>query len=195
MTSMNVLGLVLAAGTSKRMNFDKAMLSINNIPLWSRTKSLLLEAGCCDAWVNMNKDGFLKDIEKKGPLSGIYTCFLQSKIDDFEKVLIVPTDMPALTNKELHLLMKADIYGSDAICFENNYFPMLLNNNANVKNAIEHAFQTKATVKYFLSKLKIKEISLTKVNTLNIRGCNTYREFLELERYRTRKIYKQACLM
>lgn len=108
--SGKLCGLVLAGGRSSRMGQDKARLNWQGQPLYRHMISLLNKAGVNR--VLLSGSGFASELLARssnsdplviclddllggrGPLGGIHSAF--SLLNDTERLLVVPVDMPLL---------------------------------------------------------------------------------------------------
>ena len=115
---MNITGVVMAGGKSSRMGFDKAGILYNNLTFLQRSIDLLSHF-TPDILVSSNMHlsneyNIIPDeIENIGPLSGLYSCLRKTKYD---KVLVVPVDMPLLDKEVIaYLLKNADLSKSATI--------------------------------------------------------------------------------
>ena len=115
---MDITGVVIAGGKSRRMGFDKASIVFNNATFLQRsidllnqfTPDILISSNACQS----NEYVIVPDeIENIGPLGGLYSCLRKSK---YSKVFVVPVDMPLL-DKEIitYLLDNADFSKSATI--------------------------------------------------------------------------------
>lgn len=128
---MKVAGVVLAGGLSTRMGTNKALLSLQGQTLLARSQLLLTELGLSDCWISGDFDGFRcipDQFATLGPIGGIYSC-AQKLQNDCDYLLVLPVDMPYITERELRpLIVLAEQQVSGAYQ-KNATFPMLIKIN------------------------------------------------------------------
>lgn len=104
-THNTLIGVVLAGGQSRRMGADKALLSFQGQTLLQHQVELLAPL-CARVLVSGDYAGFdcVPDItERCGPLGGIYAVAKQCPNT---ALLIIPVDMPQLTQTQLLTLFE-----------------------------------------------------------------------------------------
>lgn len=102
-----IAGVVLAGGRSSRMGTDKALLDFHGRALVEHMRDLLARAGCQSVIISGALPGHagIPDAEPlRGPARAIIPLLRQ--LDRFDGVLVVPVDMPFLTEAALHELMR-----------------------------------------------------------------------------------------
>lgn len=98
--------VVLAAGRSRRMGSDKALLEIDGVPLWRRQRDLLAAAGAAEiflsardnqAWTQAAIGDFtaiVRDVESDcGPLAGIVAAFDRAT---HPRLAVLAIDLPRM---------------------------------------------------------------------------------------------------
>ena len=89
---MNTIGVILAGGASSRMGQDKALLTISQSTMLTRTYQLLLEASVSKVVISRNdgEAGHFPDLYPgKGPLSGIHSAAMRFP----NKNLLIPFEL------------------------------------------------------------------------------------------------------
>lgn len=114
----DVTGVLLAGGRSSRMGRDKALLTIEGIPLFERVLSVLtsffpatLIAGDRP---DLTRPGIpsLPDRYPGSPLGGLYTALEAART---EWIFVVPCDLPHPDRTLVRSLLAADRQGWDAV--------------------------------------------------------------------------------
>lgn len=125
MSEFDCVGLVLAGGRSSRMGSDKANLMRGNLSLLAFSQQLLLSAGVSEVLVSRNTGCGVADIvTEKGPLGGIYSVLKYS--ESIKNLMILAVDMPLLAVEDIRHLMDVGHRTEQAVCFEDNFFPLYL---------------------------------------------------------------------
>ena len=106
---MNIEICILAGGQSKRMGQDKGTLVVQNKEMLKHILDMLqnfeIPIRLIANQENYQKFGIelCKDlVKKKGAMGGLYTALATTK---FQKVLVLPCDMPFLPSKAISLLV------------------------------------------------------------------------------------------
>lgn len=160
----SVMGLVLAGGQSSRMGTDKAKLASGNLRLIDVVVRKLIPL--CDAgvWTGGRNYGYpwFSDFEGiRGPMASIAKLdeFLDKNIFAF---FIIPVDMPYFEQSDLRLLLDclSRDRSSEALCFEQSHFPLLLRNSRSLALVIEEWKKSRSgdSVHSFLARLKAARI-------------------------------------
>ena len=105
------------------MGENKAFLTWDGIPLYQHMMALLDQAGISRIMVSGEGYGshsVADELPGRGPLSGIHGAL--SKLDDGERLLVVPVDMPLLPVAALTILASQN----QPCCFDGYTLPMLL---------------------------------------------------------------------
>lgn len=131
----DLVGLVLAGGQSLRMGRDKAELVLGNERLVDRAISLLKKAGCTKVLLS-GADGLPDRYPKGGPLSGIDAAI--STLPDSTKILVIPVDMPNLSNTLLQVLIKKSIDAS-GVYFRSQPLPFCIIISRQVRDHLHEA--------------------------------------------------------
>ncbi|WP_163652448.1 molybdenum cofactor guanylyltransferase [Listeria sp. PSOL-1] len=122
MEKLNVAGVVLAGGLSRRFGEDKAMYHGQDGKLWAEKMISKLKPFCKTIFLSVNQNQFaffqqffqndptihvIVDLESMtafGPLAGLYSVIQQAS--SFSSFLIVPIDTPHLKQSELKCLLR-----------------------------------------------------------------------------------------
>ena len=105
------------------MGENKALLEWDKRPLYQHMMALLDQAGMSRIMVSGEGYGSYSMPDKlpgRGPLSGIHAAL--SQLDDGDRLLVVPVDMPLLPVEALTILANQQ----QPCCFESYTLPMLL---------------------------------------------------------------------
>jgi molybdopterin-guanine dinucleotide biosynthesis protein A len=114
------------------MGKDKALLRFGSESLLDYMQAKLSGLGCRDIIVSRNQPGFVTDIlPGQGPLSGLHACLPNCQ---FNKVLVVPVDMPALTAETLLPLLNNQ---ASAAYYQDCALPCVLTNSKELQMDIE----------------------------------------------------------
>jgi len=117
-------GIILAGGESRRMGRDKAFVEIDGETLAARTARIV--AGICDVVVVVGAPGralpplpsgiveAFDDERFQGPLAGITAGLAALPTDVAGHVLVVPVDMPRLSDEPLRALLVSAVEGRAA---------------------------------------------------------------------------------
>ena len=126
--SNSLLGVLLAGGRSRRMGTDKASLPLGGKSLASHMVCLLERSGVVEVAIS----GSLPGVESipdeqplRGPLMGILSAARQKAIRN-GSLLIVPVDMPGLSEAVLTGLVAWVASDENAVHYEGYELPMLL---------------------------------------------------------------------
>lgn len=127
------VGVILAGGQSKRMGQDKALLQIRGKTLLAHIIDILyaVRPKLDDVVVSGRKleIPYVQDTYKNlGPLGGIYSVIHTVEQHAIKSFLIMPVDMPLMTQNALDNLLTHEnsMPSFDAFIYKNNYFPLLL---------------------------------------------------------------------
>ena len=118
---MRTVGVVLAGGRSSRMGTDKSQLLVNGRPMVVHMASLLKNVGMDEVVISCKKpvreavreavrdvEGFISIADKtpfQGPAQGMLTVATDASLQNAERLLFVPVDMPLLTEEILQTLL------------------------------------------------------------------------------------------
>jgi len=207
---VNVFGLVLAGGQSRRMHSDKSELIWNGRTLLEHSCHRLLESGCEHVLISLNTDAQSACIEKLhqsiivdqfnhcGPLGGIESALNYCLSSDKEKsfvLLIMPVDMPLMKSIRLTQLIQYclnDITTADVYYYDAGRFPILLRGAQSIHEILIQLLQdskSKAvdhkkhfSIKHFLNSLTSKVISadIEYDQTDEFYNCNTAEQWAYL---------------
>ena len=181
---METLGLVLAGGNSSRMGQDKALLPVGDHTLAEHIYCLMKER-LDHVWISRQKDQplpFAADrvvfdkSRDKGPLSGISAALKAAlKSDQYEGLLIIPVDMPRLTDETLMALLQEGRRLQRPVCYGKHYIPLYLPVSSAISDFISDQLndpgsrRSVASVFYQFDGLQLAEPhndSLTNTNTM-----------------------------
>lgn len=124
-----ITGIILAGGKSKRMGTDKGLLPYKGKLLISYSIDLLSQF-CSPILISTNSSDYdslgyqtVNDIHKnKGPISGLYSCLLQSK----SKINIcLPCDTPDLSPNIIERLIEESDGNTCIVPFTNAPEPLI----------------------------------------------------------------------
>lgn len=138
---MNIAGVVLAGGQSKRMGQDKSLLKIQGKTLLEHTSNILSISGIQNIYISAGitaNNGILDIYPNKGPIGGILSCLLSLK--EYSYVLFIPVDMPLLTKKIIQELINTN--QQSLIHFENYNLPLMIKNNENIRKILENQIKS-----------------------------------------------------
>jgi molybdopterin-guanine dinucleotide biosynthesis protein A len=128
---MNVTGVILAGGQSKRMGCDKAELIFQGKPLIEHTKNLFNQSNIQQTFIS-GELGIPDKFPNKGPIGGILSCLLQLK--SFDAVLFLPVDMP-LINKDIINQMLSQPF-TNLLYYKNYHLPIIIKNTQEIRQVI-----------------------------------------------------------
>ncbi|HIG31576.1 MAG TPA: molybdenum cofactor guanylyltransferase [Verrucomicrobiales bacterium] len=160
---------VLAGGGSRRMGKNKARLKLAGVSLLRHTIRSV-------SFLNWPVHVIRHDrIQKCGPLSGIYTAFLNTQK---QVLLILPCDMPLLTSALLlELLQKFDnsSHGIFSFAGDRYGFPILLKRKSmdGILNQIE---QGDYSIQSLAERLPGMKYTVPKEKTRELMNINTTKE-------------------
>jgi molybdopterin-guanine dinucleotide biosynthesis protein A len=127
---MNLLGVVLAGGTSQRLGSDKAKLRVRGTPLWQRQMDVLREAGATRVvlvrrpgqWVPPKVECWRDGREGEGPLRGLRAALAPCVAP---LVAVLAVDMPGIDASWFRWLRKFCRTGIGAMaCHPGAYEPL-----------------------------------------------------------------------
>ncbi len=134
MPASSLSGVVLAAGRSRRMGREKALLEVGERPLWERQRDVLRAAGVEEVFLSVRPeqhwaatargvDGLLFDaIPDCGPMIGI-TAAIERMTHGHLAVLAV--DLPAMTGAWYQRLSAVCMPGLGAVARRGDFFEPL----------------------------------------------------------------------
>lgn len=164
---MNMIGVILAGGKSTRMKQDKALLSFGGVSLLhSQFKKLETLLGEDQVIVSGDRPNYphVRDIEVGlGPLEGLRSVLhYLLKNNRKESLLVVPVDMPFLTEDILRRLGQTKA-NQPITKFKGQQLPFVINNLGVVFKSIEEIKTTEKTghrnsFKSLFNKIVVNEI-------------------------------------
>ncbi|HEY1801482.1 MAG TPA: molybdenum cofactor guanylyltransferase [Terriglobales bacterium] len=119
--TITLTAVLFAGGESRRMGTDKALLSLNGKPLWSRQletlrelvpEEILISARTPPAWCPPEITVVLDDQPSRGPLSGLSAVLHQLRTTH---LLALAIDLPQMTARHLQSLRKLASPGQGVI--------------------------------------------------------------------------------
>jgi len=144
--NQDCLGVVLAGGKSSRMGANKALLMRNsstyngqsrgNENMLSYSKNLLKNIGINNIVVSGHIDDgntatyVADEFEELGPMGGIYSVIKKYQP---KALLILPVDLPLMTQQTLQQLKMKGELSQKACFFTDHFLPLYLPNNAFVE--------------------------------------------------------------
>jgi molybdopterin-guanine dinucleotide biosynthesis protein A len=134
------LGVVLAGGLSSRMGENKAHLnhfSAKQQDMLNFSRQLLHNAGIQNTLISGDNYQVADEFKQLGPLAGIYSVIKKYQP---KAVLVIPVDLPLLTQDILtNLKLKGELSGQ-ACFYQDHYLPLYLPNNAYSELFFNQAF-------------------------------------------------------
>lgn len=122
--SNDVLGILLNGGQSRRMQTDKAMLSVNGLTNVDRMKTLLSGCNVSDVITSGQHEESVPDLYSfGGPLAGILSVVLAKKPS---AVMVVPIDMPLLAQPTINTLITQGLTHQTACCYQSYSLPVFI---------------------------------------------------------------------
>ena len=187
---MNLKGIVLAGGRSRRFGSDKALAAAGSMTMIEKTIALLKELGLEPVIVTHEsadysflKCAILRDlISNQGPLGGLYTAMMAYKNSS---LLVLTCDMPYMTLSVLRSLLRshksknlATIYcvsADDRIHSQYQPFPGVYESSI-VGQIVSSLKKKKLSMRHFLDTLPQKRLIPYKFPLEHIRNINTTSE-------------------
>ena len=173
----NIVGAVLAGGQSSRMGQDKAMLPFKGETLLHHQVQLLRRI-CSHVVVSGEYPGFdcIPDsVAKYGPISGIYSV---AKRFQNTALLVVPVDMPQLTEEHLNRFL-----AMEHSCFiEGHPLPAYFANHNLLTSTIENMFdstQNDYSIRKLHALLGSSSLQLFDFDGLNVNNFSQWQDFLQ----------------
>jgi len=143
------LGIVLAGGLSSRMGEDKAHLQRGEQTMLDYTTGLLKQLGLDTVISGQEASGGLVDqVAQAGPVGGIYSVLKQCEISRLlpSALLIVPIDMPLLTEGVLNKLLLTGQKRQVAAYYERCYLPLYLPVNETLLAHLKGLFENEQAI-------------------------------------------------
>ncbi|NDV91536.1 NTP transferase domain-containing protein [Alteromonas sp. 345S023] len=127
----HVHAFLLCGGQSRRMGKDKATLSYQGDTFEQRVKRMALQSGVKDIFTVGGKG---RDIVDEKPFHGPAAAAISAltkgcttaQLKQFEILLLLPVDMPLLSNKVLRRLIECSIKGQQSYFFNYDWFPLAI---------------------------------------------------------------------
>jgi len=138
---MNTIGVILAGGASSRMGQDKALLTISQSTMLTRTYQLLLEASVSKVVISRNdgEAGHFSDLYPgKGPLSGIHSAAM--RFPD-KNLLILPIDLPLMDVCTIQRLLDSGEKFSSNVRFGEHSLPLYLRNTETTRQTLDYTLR------------------------------------------------------
>ena len=184
---MNLTGILLCGGKSSRMGKDKALIEVQDRPMYSIPLKLL-QNYCSEILISANdgrfnnlgypviKDEFI-DI---GPMGGIYSCLKQARNSH---CLVLACDMPLVTGNIIdRMLSKNEDF--DAICpmLNNKPEPLQAMYHKRITGLIELSIRSNTySIQKLLSKLSVHYIEIKNENRVELFNANTPNDLIQYE--------------
>jgi len=186
--ALKIIGVVLAGGLSSRMQRDKTQLIWQGNTLLEHCTDLLTRVGCADVLVSSNSKGpFIADrYPLSGPLAGIDACLqhilLHTK--DADAMLIMPVDMPLMTDDLLQGILKRATKDT-AVFYTEGRFPLILPVNNTLSELLTHRLDSSnsgkgVSIKNLLAHLNCLELDIDKDQQSAFYNCNTPEQWQNL---------------
>jgi molybdopterin-guanine dinucleotide biosynthesis protein A len=162
------IGLILAGGKSSRMGEDKAFLQIDGESLLQRSINLLKRIGASEVLVSRNDftHGSLPDIyPEHGPLSGIHSALFEMVSKKSTPILVIPVDMPLLSEDLLICLVEAGLTMDTAVHYLEHPIPAFIPNTNLTRSYLESilsdvsAAKPSRSIQRFLSRIGAVQLS------------------------------------
>lgn len=182
---MNVAGVILAGGKSRRMGIDKAYLKISEQTFLEKAKSVLTDLlGAKQVFISGREDEqAIYDVNNCiGPIGGIFSSLVYLNKREFSYVLIIPVDMPFLTKDILGRLLQViqDNINLECLYYNNCYLPMAIKISNHVISVVEKSI---AKERYGLFEV-VRYLKTHSILDENLRdvlsNINTYVDYLRL---------------
>ncbi len=138
---MKTIGVILAGGASSRMGQDKAMLSIEQSTMLTRTQNVLAGTSVDKIIISRNdqKKGHFADlIPNKGPLSGIHSAAVRFP---FFNLLILPVDLPLMDSTSLQPLIDQGLASNKNVRFGKHSLPLFIRNTAALRETLDYTLR------------------------------------------------------
>lgn len=174
-------GLVLAGGQSSRMKEDKALLSFRQKTLIHHAFQKLKQLPLSSIFVSGNYPSYpcLLDVwPRSGPAAGILSAAKQLSNQEITHLLIIPLDMPLLSEKVFSLLMENIKYPIESVFIEDFPLPCCVSISSINKISAYYQAQPNISIKRLLTEyLQYKILSKKDINEAEFLNVNTPEEF------------------
>lgn len=165
---MKTIGVILAGGASSRMGRDKAMLSVDEQTMLTRTYETLSQTTVSKVVISRNdgEDCHIEDVyPNKGPLSGIHSA--ANRFPEYN-LLIVPVDLPLMDVGTLQNLLSSGEECDTNTRYGKHSLPLYLRNNESTRQTLERTLLcTKSfSVDRFCAHFPLQEIALEQQSSL-----------------------------
>lgn len=185
---MDLTGILLCGGRSQRMGRDKALLKIQDQPMFSFPLSIL-EQWCSEILISVN-DNRLNipkyrvipdEIKEIGPIGGLYSCLKQSKN---KYNLILACDMPLITGELLKKMIPfTDLFDAIVPAINRQPEPLYAIYHKRIITQIEHCIQHNSySFQQLLSSLNVRYIDVGNEPLNEFFNANTPDELITYER-------------
>ena len=138
---MKTVGVILAGGASSRMGKDKALLTIEQSTMLTRSYQALSQTSVNKVVVSRNdgKDGHFADLYPgKGPLSGIHSAAMRFPTAN---LLLVPVDLPLMDPKTLQYMLDNGAEANKNARFGKHSLPLFLRNTEAMRQTLEYTLR------------------------------------------------------
>ncbi len=173
--SATILGVVLAGGLSRRMGTDKALLPFQGRTLLQHQVDLLAPL-CARVLVSGDYAGFdcVPDVTARfGPIGGIYSV---AKQFPNAALLVIPVDMPQLTQAHLQTLLQAQ----HACFMQDHPLPAFFPNSGQLFAAINSILKEDVqdfSIRHLHDVMGSLALQRTDFNGLNVNEPQQWRDF------------------
>lgn len=176
----SIMGVVLAAGKSTRMETDKAFIQYNQLPQYEYVAQQL-SPFCEEVLINGQSKYYETQFQvfeddskfkENGPIGGLLTA---SEKFPANSIFVVACDYPFLTQASLKVLFDTFVLSQKTVCFRNSesqFIEPLI--------AIYHVSDLMKLIEFYNSGQTSLRVFLTLINAV-ILDCNSNRELLSID--------------
>lgn len=185
--------IILAGGLSSRMGRDKAFLPIcQQHDLLTHMVNLARSAGAANILVSRSPAlqpealGYIPFIAdyypQQGPLAGLQACLPNC---NYERILVLPVDMPALNNEVLQMLLNS----TTSACYKGYELPLLIVADSGQRDQLQRflneqlqSANARRSIRSMLHFLQVNELPVMhKQHMLNTNSPEQWQLFLSLK--------------
>jgi len=197
---LKIAGIILAGGSSSRMGQDKAQLLLDHKTLLTRHISLLSSLKLAATYVSGHYEHFqcIPDrLPQLGPIGGLYSC-VETLIEDYDALFVMPVDMPLLSSYECEHLLTQFRHYPQGVYYQPARFPMILplsnQLQAYLSDCVSTTQNNKQRSLYRLIKtVKLQAIHYDQENDFRFKNSNTPEEWADcLQTYQALKATKES---